>query len=120
MSTSTGPGFTLNWRGHEIAARMDAAERVGINQTMARCVVMAKGLVRVDTSTLQGSLKIEDARKTSEGNMGQWGSFDVNYALWQEIGTSKMVGKPYLRPAADFEYGLLGSRIQRAFMAMGG
>lgn len=110
----------VEWNGAKLAAKARQAEAIGINQTMARCVTMAKGLVRVDTSALQGSLRFEPARPTAQGMAGQWGSFDINYALWQEIGTSKMAGKPYLRPSADFEYGLLGARIRRAFAALTG
>lgn len=105
----------LIWRGAAVAAKVRAAEMVGIDVTMARCVEMAKTLVRVKTATLQGSIRFEPARPTGAGVVGLWGSFDVNYALWQEIGTSKMSAKPYLRPAGDFEYGLLAARIRRAF-----
>jgi len=108
----------LKWEGPALAKRVRKAEMIGVNQTMARCVTMAKGLVRVDTSALQGSLRMEPAVPFGGGVRGRWGSFDINYALWQEIGTSKMSAKPYLRPSADFEYGLLGARIRRAFQGM--
>lgn len=106
------------WNGRKLAAKARAAQMIGIDQTMARCVIMAKTLVRIKTATLQGSLRFEPARPSAGGVRGRWGSFDVNYALWQEIGTSKMSAKPYLRPAGDFEYGLLGVRIRRAFAGM--
>lgn len=108
----------VKWNGKKIAAKVRAAEMIGIDQTMGRCVIMAKQLVRVDTATLQGSIRFEPARPTAGGVMGRWGSFDVNYALWQEIGTRYMTAKPYLRPAGDFEYGLLRARIRRAFAGM--
>lgn len=106
--------YTLNWRGPMVIAKCKAATIIAVNLTMARCVVMAKGLVRVQTATLQGSIRFTPARAGGGGVVGEWGSFDVGYAIYQELGTYKMSAKPYLRPAADFEYGLLGSRIRAA------
>jgi len=110
-------GAITSWRDAEIVARMRRAERVGIDQTTSRCVIMAKGLVHVDTSTLQGSIKAEEAKTVGDGAEATWGSFDVNYAFWQEVKPNG--GKPYLRPSAQFEYGLLAARVRRAFMAGG-
>ena len=42
---------------------------------------------------------------------GRWGSFDVNYALVQEI-LPEPRGRPYLRPAADQEYPKLKARLK--------
>ena len=106
--------YKLVWLGDIVVAKEKAAAIVAVNQTMAACVQMAKGLVRFDTGALQGSIRMEPARVEGDGIRGTWGSFDINYALWQEIGTSVMTAKPYLRPSADFEYGRLESRMRAA------
>jgi hypothetical protein len=106
--------YSLAWRGGAIVGRTKHATRQGLEETLARCVTMAMGLVRVEFGTLQGSLRYEMLGNEE----GEWGSFDVNYALFQELGTWKMTAKPYLRPSADFEYPMLAARIRRA-MAMG-
>lgn len=106
--------YSMEWRGEMIVAKTKRAAIIGVNQTMAKCVEMAKTLVRVEFGTLQGSIRMEPAKPSGAGIKGTWGSFDVNYAIWQEIGTSVMSAQPYLRPSADFEYGLLESRIRAA------
>lgn len=101
-----------SWRGDEIVRDVNRASVRAIDQTLAKCVIIAKGKVRVKTATLQGSIRFEPAVSFGQGARGSWGSFDVNYALWQEIGTSVMSAQPYLRPAADAEYPQLKHRIQ--------
>lgn len=109
----------LDWRGEIIVSKYQAATIIAVNQTMGEAVAVARRMVRVKTSTLQGSIRMKSAVKKRGGVSGEWGSFDVNYALWQEIGTKVMQGKPYLRPAADFQYRFLGRRIRTANAAMG-
>lgn len=105
--------YKLRWHGDEIIAASEAAMKAGIDETMGRCVEMAKSLVRVDTTTLQGSIRFTPTKVSGKGAEGSWGSYDVNYAIYQELGTYKMPAKPYLRPAADFNYGQLAARIRR-------
>jgi hypothetical protein len=102
------------WRGPQVAARARRAQIVGINKTTGECVTSAKGLVHVDTATLQGSIRLEPARADGNGARGQWGSFDVNYALWQEVLPRGRGGKPYLRPSADANYPHLAGHIRAA------
>lgn len=104
----------LLWRGPIVSARVRHAQIAGINKTMGECVVSAKGLVHVDTATLQGSLRLENAQAYGGGARGQWGSFDVNYALWQEVLPPHRGGKAYLRPSADRCYPNLAGHIRAA------
>jgi len=104
----------LSWRGPLVAARVRHAQIAGINKTMGECIVSAKGLVHVDTATLQGSIRLEGARAEGAGARGQWGSFDVNYALWQEVLPPSRGGKAYLRPSADQHYPSLAGHIRAA------
>ena len=110
--------YTLVWKGDLVVMKAQRAAILGIDQTMAACVTMAKELVRFRTGALQGSLRMEPAKRSGGGIKGTWGSFDINYAIWQEIGTSVMTAKPYLRPSADFEYGRLESRIRANMVAL--
>lgn len=102
----------VDWRGDEVKRNVNRAAAKAVDETMGKCVVRAKQKVRVKTATLQGSIRFDPAVVYSRGVRGTWGSFDVNYALWQEIGTSRMSAQPYLRPAADAEYPQLADRIR--------
>lgn len=103
----------LKWNGRVIAAKMMVAAAVAVNRVMVECVVTAQGLVRIKTGTLRGSIRFEPA---SPGLIvrGLWGSFDVNYAIYQEMGTYKMSAQPYLRPAAEMHYPKLAAYIGAA------
>lgn len=109
----------LTWHGDAIRKRLDDAQRLGIDTTTGAAVIPAKQFVRVKTRILQGSIKSRQAVKEGGRWVGRWGSFKVNYALFQEIGTAHMSAQPYLRPAAAIEYPRLAGRI-RAFFARGG
>ena len=108
MSTS----YKITWKGEIVKANVRAAAAMGINETMGDCIIMAKQLVRVKTATLQGSIRLTPAIQLGNHVRGVWGSFDVNYALWQEVGTSKMSAQPYLRPSAAAHYSSLAGRIR--------
>ena len=72
----------------------------------------AKREVRVDTGRLRASITHE-IEKTKDETIGRVGS-NVEYAVYQEYGTSKMRGHPYLRPALERNKGrikqLLGGK----------
>lgn len=104
--------WRIHWRGAAVRAAVEAAAIAAINETMGECVTMAKVLVRKKTTNLQGSLRLEPASRRGTSIVGTWGSFDVNYALWQEIGTSRMSAQPYLRPSGDTHYPKLSGRIK--------
>jgi hypothetical protein len=98
------------WQGDAIKAKMAVAVRVGMNETLAKAVNHAKGSVPVDTSVLQGSLRMEPAGGSPL--KGSFGSYDVNYAIYVEMGTSRMGAQPYIRPAVDAEFPQIGKRIK--------
>lgn len=76
----------LDWRGDEVKAKLERATIIGINRTMARSVRHAKKHVPRQTGTLARSIKIRPAKKGRNVIRGLWGSFDVLYALYVEIG----------------------------------
>ena len=131
----------LKWYGEAIKRKVQVAQRRGINETMAGCLREAKSRVPVRTGLLQGSLRMIPAAVKAGKVVGIWGSFQVDYARVVEFGMRPHVilpvnkkalywpgalhpvkvvhhpgtkGKPFLRPAAEKEYPLLGQRIKRA------
>ena len=109
--------MTLKWRGKELKAKIRRAQIQGVNETMAACVVHAKQNHpwQNQTGILEGSIDIaEYAKPVAGGVRGTWGSLDVLYAIYQELGTRFMSANPFLRPAADFHYPSLAGRIERA------
>lgn len=55
----------------------------------------ARRFVPIDTGALQASIGTEQ-----EGAVGRYGASE-EYALYVELGTSRMGAQPYLRPAID-------------------
>ncbi len=105
----------LRWRGAQVKDKLLRAAKDGIDETTAESVTEAKRIVPVDTSTLQGSIRFDPAQIGRNKVVGEWGSFDVDYAIYVELGTYKMRAQPYLRPTADREYPKLKGRIARRF-----
>ena len=133
----------LNWLGELVKAKMDRAAQVGIDQTTAACVRGAKNRLYpghgYQYGVLKRSVQMRPARKDILGWLGLWGSFDVEYAIYVELGTSphwiggpvkigrgkaaewRYIGMhpgtkpiPYLRGTADREYPMLAFRIKEA------
>lgn len=104
----------FRWNGPEVQARVHGAVVRAVNETMGDCVTSAKELVHVDTSALQGSIRFEPAHSQGDKVVGHWGSFDIKYALWQEVLPEGRGGKAYLRPSADEHYPELKKKIAEA------
>lgn len=105
----------LQWNGEEIKKRVSEACRLAIDETTGSCVKPAKDRVRIKTHLLQGSIQFRPATYVEgRGWVGRWGSFDVNYAFWQEV-LPEPRGRAYLRPAAQGEYPKLQPRIKARY-----
>ena len=110
--------MSLDWKGAQVSEKLRKAQIEGVNATMAECVIDAKNshewLNR--TGTLEGSIDIaQHAREEPGAVVGEWGSQDVHYAIYHEVGTAFMPARPYLRPAADRNYPNLERNIKRAY-----
>lgn len=113
--------MALRWRGKQIEKLVDQAAMFGIDKTMSRASIHSKNNHpwRNRTTILEGSIRpVIDARKQGDRIVGVWGSVDVNYAIFLELGTSRMPAFPYLRPAADAEYPDLPKHIRSAYKKM--
>lgn len=107
--------MSLIWRGGEIQKKIQQAARRGIDETLARCVPIAKANTPVRTGTAQGSIKFEPAIVKGNRVVGRWGSFNVRYFIWLEIGARGKPGRHMLRSAAAREYPQLKARIKKYF-----
>ncbi len=132
--------MALNWKGDKLIAKVQAAQKTGLNRTVAETIEHAKNNhTWINRSgELEGSIKfLEFAHRAGSGFRAIWGSADVVYALIHELG-GKIVPKkapalrfqvggqwvttqevniparPYLRPAADAVYPRLADNIRKA------
>lgn len=111
----------LEWRGDDVKRHVLQATLGGMDETLAACVRTAKPMYRpghgLVTATLQGSIQMRPAQLRGDVVVGVWGSFDVNYAIYVEMGTGKMAAQGQLRRSADIEYPRLADRIRRRLEA---
>ncbi len=111
--------MSLDWKGEEVTRKLLDAATFGIDQTMAKAVVLAKGDLYKGhgfvTGVLQGSIQMRPAIIRGQTAVGTWGSFSVDYALPVEVGDGSRPGLGYLQQAADAEYPKLAGRIAREF-----
>lgn len=103
----------LRWNGKAVSQAVKKSAVDSMNETLQACVVAARGFVAVDTGTLRSDIMYKPAVIRGFMIEATWGAPTVAYAIWQEIGTSKMPAHPYLRPAADREYPQLAARMRR-------
>ena len=105
------------WNGAKLLAAGSKAQEAGLRAVANRIVEKAKATVRVDSSNLQGSIKIQSFEATKNGFTVEVGSTE-DYAAIQELGPAderKYGFTPYLQPAADQESLTLISDIKDAF-----
>ncbi len=90
-------GSSFKWNDSKLRQAVD----VRIRNNMERAVLMvendAKRFVAVDTGRLRSSIthEITESKNEIKGVVGT----NVDYAIPQEYGTSKMAAHPYLRPS---------------------
>ena len=110
--------MSLEWKGDNIKARVARAQRVGINKTMGDCVIYAKNNHEWQnkTGTAERSIRIiEPAWTMGTRSYGIWGSMQVAYFIFLELGTALMRSFPTLRPAAGYCYPWLAGNIINAY-----
>lgn len=104
---SGGVDYRFNWNGAVITAQWLAQARKALRQALLLAVQTAQGLSPIDTGKLRTSIRAKRiVLDQSRGVMiGVFGSFNVRYAIWQEIGYNRngvfYPGHHYIRRAGD-------------------
>ena len=106
-------GSRIEDRTDKLRRKIQDAAVDGVDDTLAKCVREVKPITPVKTSVLQGSMRFEPAKRQGDKVRGFWGSFDVNYALWVEIGSQGRAGVYMLTRTADAVYPELAGNIKR-------
>ena len=110
----TRRGWRLDWKGRHIKRQVRTAAMAGIDETTSAAVNAAKqdhGWAN-RTGTAEGSIQMRPADLVGRKIVGRWGSFDVHYFLYLELGSGVYDGDRTLQRAADREYPELARRIR--------
>jgi hypothetical protein len=102
------------WRDREVRALLEECARRGIDDTTAAAAIFSKGHHpnwQNRTGTAEGSIRGQPARRERGGIVGRFGSFDVDYFIWLEIGANGHPGDNTLRRGADAEFPKAPQRI---------
>ncbi len=129
----------FEWKGEEVLKTTLSAAKKGINATLVDSVATSKELVPRKTAILQGSIQMRTAKEENGELCGQFGSYNNNYAVHVEFGTTPHIitskgpwplrnketgqvfgrivfhpgtrAQPFLRPSADQHFPTLAHRI---------
>ena len=104
----------LEWHGDEILKKIGAQTVVAMTAVMASSIRTAKAQhpPNVRTATYQGSIQLRPVIMRGDQLVGFWGSFNVNYAIYLEMGTIFMPEYRPLRNAADQHYPELAHKLR--------
>lgn len=105
----------LEWKGDKLPPLLREAARLGIDDTTAAAAIAAKESHPTwhnVTGTAEGSIRGDPARILGTSVSGLFGSFDVNYFVWLEIGARGRAGDYTIRRAADKEFPRLPGHIR--------
>lgn len=82
---------TLEWRGKQVAAKMAAAAKLGVDKTMSECVSDARRNHPwvSQTGFEEASITMTGAHADGLRVSGRWGAY-ADYSLYLEIGTSRV------------------------------
>jgi hypothetical protein len=108
--------FKLDWHGEDVSERTGEAVQAAMNDTTAAAAIFSKGNHpgwNNVTGTAEGSIRGDPARKDGDVWRALFGSFDVNYFIWLEIGTRFHEGDNTIRRGADAEFPKLAERIAK-------
>lgn len=90
-------GATFKWNGKQHKKRMENAIIIALRQCALLVEAEAKRICPVDTGRLRASITYEIDENGLIARVGT----NVEYAIYVEMGTWKMVAQPYLRPALE-------------------
>lgn len=109
----------LVWRGDQVVRAVEKAAKLGIDQTMSRCVIDAKqnhSGWNNRTGAAEGSMRmLQQAEPSGNQIKGKWGSMGIFYMIWLELNHGSA-----LRSSADRNYPSLKGRIKANLAGMVG
>ena len=85
----------MKWYGDKAIKSVEDAISKALTASALLVEGQAKALCPVDTGNLRNSITHE-----VEGNEARVGT-NISYAIYQELGTSKMAAQPFLNPALE-------------------
>lgn len=85
----------LKWYGDKVIKSVEEATNLALTASALLVEGQAKAICPVDTGNLRNSITHE-----VEGNEARVGT-NISYAIYQELGTSKMAAQPFLNPALE-------------------
>ncbi|HBY46024.1 MAG TPA: hypothetical protein DEU95_06285 [Chloroflexi bacterium] len=111
MATGVGGTMSLTWYGNQLLAQIHEQTARAMDAVLSDATASAQRSAPIDTGALKNSITFKPAVKTGGALVGSFGSYDIGYAIYQEMGTYRMAARPYLRPAADAFFPTLLDRI---------
>ena len=103
------------WYGDAIAAEIERATVEGLEAVAADFVRTAHPKTPYREGYLDRSTKWDKVERHADGSMSiEMGSFDIEYAEYQERGTSRITGKFFYQTSADETWPKLPDRIKSA------
>ena len=107
--------YEHKWYGDEIADELTRATGEGLEGVAADFTRVAHPLTPIKEGFLRRSTRANPVERHADGQLSiEMGSFDINYAAFQERGTSKMEGKFFYQRSADETWPKLPDRIKTA------
>lgn len=106
---------SFDWRGERVKDNAKRAAMDGLEITAALAVQHAKSSHGWNnrTGTAEGSIQMRPAVESADRIFVTWGSFDVHYFIYLELGTAFTPGDMTLQRAADATYPQLIPNIQK-------
>lgn len=84
-----------------------------LGETVVTAATKAMVLAPKDTGFLANTIQAQTPVQEGEMIVARFGNWTASYALWVEIGTSRMAAQPYLTPAAMEEFPKMAQRLRK-------
>jgi uncharacterized membrane protein YgcG len=109
-----GPrGFGFTWYGDVLLNQFTKAQQQAARQVAFKGLTYMRSIVRVKTGALRKST-YSRIRTTYRGNVAIDIGAIANHAIYNELGTSRWEGSPFIRPTIDYVTPMLAAIIQQA------
>lgn len=96
---------TLNWLGPTVLSAVRIAEEKGLTEAAADASLQARQLIVeqniIDTGHMLNTTEFKPATRRGARVEASFGNYSADYAIWHEIGTTRMRARPWLRPALE-------------------